>query len=454
MVAYRPALLFSDSWAYISTAFAHHLVSLPYLRPIGYSILIRVLTIPGRDLTQLVALQHLAGLAIGAGVYAALVRAGVRRVWAVAASTLVILDGYAITLEQYVMPDTFFALTLLLALLVLGLPRLISDPRAGASTSPRRAALSGLLVAAAALQREVALFALPVMLIYLIWALAGWRASLALLIAAAIPLCSYAAVMDAKTGVFGITATSGWTLYSRVAGFARCSEAGIAPDARPLCETAEQRSKHVRGPGWYMWDAASPANRLFRSNHETRAQKSRANGILGGFAQQIILHQPGAFAAAAGTDFLRYFTPGATSRADAVSATSLPQAATEETVDAGIRRRLIPKVHPVVESPATFMRRYRQILHVPRFVLSLLGVLTLAGLGFRVASRREVLLFGGTALTLLLGTAATAGFGLRYLLPVVPLLAIGGGLAGRDLGARVRELRGGRWHSPDTQAST
>jgi hypothetical protein len=57
----------------------------------------------------------------------------------------------------------------------------------------------------------------------------------------------------------------------------------------------------------------------------------------------------------------------------------------------------------------------------------------LVGLALRVVARREVLLFGGTALILLLGTAATGGFGLRYLLPTVPLLAIGGGLAGRDL---------------------
>jgi len=53
MLAYRPALFFSDSWAYLSTAFAHHLVSLPYLRPVGYSILLRLLTVPGRNLIQL-----------------------------------------------------------------------------------------------------------------------------------------------------------------------------------------------------------------------------------------------------------------------------------------------------------------------------------------------------------------------------------------------------------------
>lgn len=101
---------------YLSTAFAHHLVSLPYLRPVGCSILLRLLTVPGRDLTQLVVLQHLAGLAIGALVYATLIRARVPRAAATAIAALVLLDGYATTLEQYVMPDTFFTLTLLTAL--------------------------------------------------------------------------------------------------------------------------------------------------------------------------------------------------------------------------------------------------------------------------------------------------------------------------------------------------
>jgi hypothetical protein len=50
-----------------------------------------------------------------------------------------------------------------------------------------------------------------------------------------------------------------------------------------------------------------------------------------------------------------------------------------------------------------------------------------------VPKRREVALFSGSALMLLLGTAASAGFGLRYLLPAVSLLAVGGTLAMHSL---------------------
>lgn len=433
VLAYRPALFFSDSWAYLSTAFAHHLVSLPYLRPVGYSILIRLLTIPGRDVTRLVVLQHLGGLAISTLVYAALIRARLPRPAAAAAAAVVLLDGYAITLEQYVMPDTFFTLTLLIAVLLLTWPRLEPGRRHGLRMRPRTGAAAGFLLAAATIQREVGLFAIPVAIIYLAWVRVGWRPVLAFLVTLAVPLGGYAALMDAKTGVFGITATSGWTLYSRVAGFADCSGAGIAPAARPLCETPRKHASHPRVPDWYMWDVSSPAIRLFHRGHESKAQRARANAILGSFARRIIVHQPGAFLSATLGDFLRYFTPGATPYADSVSATSLPSSANREAIDESIRRRVIPGAHPSVRAPAAFMRGYRTVVHVPRPVLALLALAILVALALRTAARREVLLLGGIALTLLAGTSATGGFGLRYLLPTVPFFLVGGGLAARDL---------------------
>jgi hypothetical protein len=403
---------------------------------VGYSLLIRLLTTPGRDLTQLVALQHLAGLAIGTLVYWTLIRARLPRVAAAATAALVLLDGYAITLEQYVMADTFFALTLLVGILVLAWPRLAHGTDNGRRITPRTGALVGFLLAAATLQREVGLFAIPVVIVYLVWVKTGWRPFVAFLVTLALPLGSYAAVIDAKTGVFGITATSGWTFYSRVAGFADCSGAAIAPAARQLCETTADRASHPRDPDWYMWDVSSPAIRLFHPGHETKAGRARANAILGAFARRIILHQPGPFAAAVGADFLRYFTPGATPYADAVSATSLPQTANRETVDQSIRKRFIPAVRPAVQSPAGFVRGYRGVIHVPRPLLALLALAVIIALALQLPMRQESLLLGGTALVVLLGTSATAGFQLRYLVPVVPLLAIGGALAIRDVAVR------------------
>lgn len=451
MVAYSPALFFSDSWGYVSSAFGGHPVRLSYLRPNGYSVLIRILTFPGRNLNELIALQHLAGLALGVLIYAALVRAATPRLLALAAAALVLLDGYWITLEQYVMPEAFFALTLLVAALLLAWPRLSGAGKTAAAAAPLRttrpaaprihppaAAGAGLLVAASIIQREAALFAIPAFLVYLAWARVGLRAMLAFLIALGLPVLGYAAIYQAKMGTFSLTESDGWALYGRVAGFADCGADGVPAAQRPLCETGRQQAQHPDAPTWYIWNGASPADRLFHGGHQTRQAQEHANRILGSFARRVIVQQPLQYADAAASDFVRFFEPGAVAFEDAVSATTLPSTASREWKSESVRHRYLPHVHPSVSSPAGFLRAYRSVIHVPRPILALLAIASVLALALRTPARREVLLLSGAGLLMLIGTSATAGFGLRYLLPSVPLLAIGGALAVSDLIGRVK----------------
>jgi Dolichyl-phosphate-mannose-protein mannosyltransferase len=434
MVAYRPALFFSDSWGYLFTAFTGHPVSLSYLRPNGYPVLIHLLTIPGRSLVRLVALQHLAGLVSGTLVYAGLVRARIGRPAAAAAAALVLLDGYAVTVEQYVMPEAFFTLTLLVAGLLAAWPQLSRAPAGGSSRAGVvRLSLAGLLLAAAVVQREAALFAVPVFLAFLLWTRTGLRALLAFVIACAVPVLGYSALYQARLGVFGLTESGGWTLYGRVAGFADCRGLSLPASEARLCETAAARAGHPDAPTWYIWDGSSPAAKLFGGGHQNRFVQRRADSVLGSFARRIIVHQPLQYAGAVTADFMRYFTPGATAFDDDISATSLPRRAADEAVNEADRRRVIPDVRPAVAAPSGLVRAYRGVIHVPRPLLALLALASLVGVVMRSPARREVTLFSGAALALLLGTAATAGFGLRYLLPAVPLLSIGGSLAARDL---------------------
>jgi len=442
MIAYAPALFFPDSWGYVASAFSKSsVVGLPGLRPIGYSVLIRVLTLPGRGMTQLVAIQHLSGLLVGVAIYAVLLHLRLPRWAAAAAAALVLLDGYAITLEQYVMADTFFTPMLLATVLLLAWPALQSNDgprrRSPAFVSPRRAAVAGLLLAVTALEREAAIFVVPALIVYLLWTRADWRPVVALIVAIAIPLSTYAALVDHKYHVFGITAASGWTLYGRVAGFANCNGAGVQLAAQPLCETTAQRESHPRDPTWYIWES-SPARRLFHPNTASIEQSARANSILRSFSEAIALHQPLALASATFGDFLRYFTPNATPYADAVSATSLPIKAGDEAINPVIRRRSLPGLRPTVQSPAAVVRGYRSVIHVPRPVLAVLALAALAAMIMRLPASREIFLIAGSAILLLLGTAATAGFGLRYLMPAVPLLAIGGALALAQLRSHLR----------------
>jgi hypothetical protein len=426
MVAYSPALLFPDSWGYIATGLTGSFVGLPTVHPVGYPVLIRLLTLPDRSLAELVAFQHLAVLGVGIAIYAALIRSRLPRWAAAAAAALVLLDGYSITLEQYVMSDTFFTVGLLAALLVLAWPQL--GPVQRDSPMVRRAAITGLLIAFTSLVREVAPFTIPVVLIYLVWMRAGWRPLLAFAVAAALPLLVYSALIDHRFHVFGMTATPGWTLYGRVAGFADCSGVTLSHAEHRLCETSAQRASHPSAPDWYIW-GPSPAMRVFHPNTESIAQVAPTNRVLESFSRTMIVHHPLDFVGATLSDFVRYFTPDAVPYNDAVSATSLPRSASREASSPATQQRDLPGLKLHVRSPAAFVRAYRGVLHVPRPVLALLALAALWAVCVRVPARREIFLLAGSAVMILLGTAATGGFALRYLLPAVPLLAIGGGTA-------------------------
>lgn len=428
MIAYRPALFFSDSWGYVFTAFTGHPVAFSYLRPDGYPVLLKLLTFPGRDLAQLVGLQHICGLLTGGLVYAAVVRAGCARLLGAVAAATVLLDGYMITLEQYLMPEAFFTITLLIAVLLIAWARLPTASRKSQS-NVWVAAAAGFLLAAATLQREVALSTVPICAIYLIWIRAGWRRVSAFGLALAAPLLAYAALYDARFGVFGFSETSGWTLYGRVAAFADCAGAGIRVEQQPLCETPAERHAHPDSPTWYIWASSSPAGRAFPDGHDTRQAQEHADAILGAFARRIIAHQPLDYIRAVATDALNYFTPGATPFNDAVSATALPATSASEPRSERVRRRVLPRVHPQVRAPADVIRAYRRIVHIPRPLLAAFAFVSLLVLASSLPRRPEVFLFTGGALALIIATAATAGFGLRYLLPAVPLLAIGGSSA-------------------------
>ena len=425
MVAYSPALLFPDSWGYISTGLSGSFVGLPTIHPVGYPLLIRLLTLPERSLALLVAIQHLAALGIGVAIYVALIRARLPRWAAAAAAALVLLDGYTMTLEQYVMSDTFFTVGMVVALLVLAWPQLGSG-RARPPT-PARAAFTGLVIALTALVREVAPFTIPVVLVYLLWMRAGWRPLVALVVAAALPLLVYSALIDHRFHVFSMTATPGWTLYGRVAGFADCTGVKLEPAAHRLCETSAQRASHPDAPDWYIW-GPSPARRLFHPSTESIADVAPTNRVLESFSRTMIVNHPLDFVGVTLADFLRYFTPDAVPYNDAVSATSLPRSVAAEARSPATQRRALPGLTLSVRSPAGFVRSYRGVVHVPRPVLVLLALASLLAVCLRVPARREIFLLAGSAVMILLGTAASGGFALRYMLPAVPLLAIGGSI--------------------------
>ena len=433
-IAYWPATFFGDSWAYLGLAFGDgNPVGIAPDRPSGYPLVIDALSLFGRSLGAITTAQHLAGLATGVLVYALLLRLDLPRWLATAGAALVVLDSYAIALEQQVLAEAFFTLALVASLYL----------TVGRDRGPVSLAAGGALLASAATMRTAALFAVPVWIVYVLWRHRALRLLVPAVVGLALPLCAYATWHAAETGRFGLTQASGWFLYGRVGEIADCNGADVQRAARPLCHRNARDRRE--GAAYHIWNADGPARRVFGGMSRDSDKQARSNQVLGDFAKAIIRDRPGRYAELVKDDFLRYFDPDARSRGNSDLAVSLPQFGRLVGRNEQARDRWFPGFVPHVQPPAKRMRDYHQAVHTPRLVMGLLALASvcalLAALAVRLLRRRpparyrEVFLLSGAALAMLLGTAATSEFVLRYMIPVVPLLVCGGVAACADLAA-------------------
>jgi Dolichyl-phosphate-mannose-protein mannosyltransferase len=438
VVAYRPAIFFGDSWAYLDLAFGGSPVAFAPDRPSGYPLLIDVLSIFGRSLGAITTAQHIAGLVTGVLVYALLVRLRVPRWLATAGAAVVLLDAYAIALEQQILAEAFFTLALAASFFLV----------AGRDRGALALAASGALLAAATTMRTAALFAVPVWVVYVVWAHRRPRLIGPAALGLILPLLVYASWHAADTGRFGLTQADGWFLYGRVGEIADCGDADVPTAARPLCDRNARDRRE--GAAYHIWNADGPARRTFGGMSSDPDTQARSNDALRGFARAIIRDRPGAYARLVRDDFLRYFTPGAQARGNSDLAVALPQFGRIVRRNEIARDRWFPGFVPHVSPPAKRVRDYHERVHVPRPLMAALAIAALLQLAVAAAAfalrrpppprRREVFLLAGAALAMLFGTAATSEFVLRYLIPVVPLLVCGGVAAAVDLAALAARL--------------
>jgi hypothetical protein len=433
-VAYRPTLVFSDSWTYIHLAFSDEHLGAD--RPSGYPALLWLVALPGRSLLAVTTLQHLAGLAVGVLVYWLLRRLDVARWAATAATAVVVLNAYAIVLEQMILAEAFFSLALVLgAFLAIGRDR-------GAWSI----AVGGVLLAGATLMRTAGMFAIVVWLAYVAWRHRRVRVVAIATAAAIAPLGVYAAGNAVKKGNFGLTSADGWFLYGRVGEIADCSRFTPPRGTGRLCESAAQRANGT--PLSYIWSGRSPANRFYGGPGTPGSSEP-----LRSFATAVIKARPAAYAGVVARDVLRYFRPGESSAGRSDSAITLPAKPDQQTapVNPDVRDAFFPGYAPRAHAPADLARAYAAVVHPPRPLLGLLVVATLVLLGHAVFARRrlraqlqrwpEALLLTGMGMAMLIGTAASSAFVVRYLIPAVPLLVAGGTVALADL---ARAYRSGR----------
>jgi hypothetical protein len=420
-VAYHPALFFSDSLGYLAMADKGFPVGIAPTRPSGYPLLIDLVAF-GKSLQALTIAQHAAGLATGVLVYALLTWARVARWLAACAAGLVLLESYGVALEQHVLSETFFALFITASTFLA-----IRSARDG-----RAIAASGLLLAASATMRPQALFVIPVWIGYVLLRNHNLRVLGLAVVCACAPVALYAGLHAAKTGEFGLTQSDGWFLYGRVAQIADCAHLKPTPAAERLC--TGPGSGPNRDVSYYVWGRASPAHRVFGGISADPVQQSHSNAQLRAFALTVIEAEPVQYAGLVTDDFFRYFEPGETPWSYDQTSITLPDSASMAQVMIGTDRREVVS-QSTGGQPAKLLGTFQSLSRPPRLLFALLSILSLGGLLVRNAGqgdsvgRAGIALLAGSFFAILLGSAASSDFAMRYLVPEIPLI-VGAGIFG------------------------
>jgi hypothetical protein len=430
VAAYRPALMLqADAYAYLNQALGS---GVSEYRPPLYPVVLRSLLVFG-DLALLPLVQHVMGVSLAALVYALLRRLGVGPYLAAAGAVPLLLDGYQLVIEHYVLSETLFEAFVLVALASLVWRR----------PSPLAAGAAGALLAVSGGIRFVGLALILPALLYSYSARLGWLRVTALVLAFALTLGLYSLWAGNSGGVVAIT--PGTFLLARVASFTDCRGVAVPPPERPLCRI-EPPAGEGEARGFFALDLRA---RL------VSAPGAKARFLT--FSRRMIAAHPLAYLAAVGRDFARYFDPRPPlvqepnvrhwrfprSLADADPHPIVRRYGGAPPPELGLGHRFS------IDRPiAAALRAYQDVAYTNGLLLALLTLLGIAGVIWGRAPaggrtlRPECLLFTLSGLTLLLVPVVVAVHHFRYALPAIPLLGVGGALGASLLRARFGEADG------------
>ncbi|MGP4020181.1 glycosyltransferase family 2 protein [Saccharopolyspora sp. 5N708] len=443
-LAYRPALLYIDSFRYLDDVGAFFPGG---INPVGYEVFLWPLLAVG-SLTFVVVVQHLLGLGLGVGIYVLLRRFRVRPWLAAVAAAPVLLDAYQLQIEQNIMSDLLFQVLLLAVIYVLtwwGAP------------GPKLAAVAGIVLAAAVTVRVVGLTLVVPAAVFVLLATGwrpkdGWRrrliASAALVGGFAAGVFGYSLYHLAWTGSFGVGGSGGGALYGRAAVVAHCEQLDLTSQERRVCpaEPLDQRARNGIDFYIHFWNVPENVAKFLPEDMDVAAAQSS-------LTRKVLLHQPLDVVGGVVEDFFKGFAP----------------TRTQTTGDVPLDRWQFQQTYPmyaddwyVVEwselydngtlsvdpQLAGFLRAYQLGGgYTPGIVLggalaiaalAVLGVGRAWGSGLRAAS----LLCAGMATTVL-ATAAAMEFSWRYQLPGLVLIPLAGALGATALTSR-RSVVSGR----------
>lgn len=301
LAAYRPVFFLNDSLFYLDNM---EELSSAGEWPVGYSVVLRAILSVG-ELTTVAWVQHAVGLVIAAGIYVLLLRAGARPSIAAAAAAPLLLDGYQLVIEHYLLAETSFDLLIFVAF------ALLTDRVGRLGSGPARlatAGVAGLVLGLAVSVRLIGLLLIVPMVGFLLVERRPVRqraGAVALCVGLfALPVLAMLLAFRAETGELGLTSIGGRMLYARTAPWVDCTRVNPPASQRSLCPPEPLGSR--RKIEAYMWDRSTPAWTFDSADIPPGA---RVDDVLRDFAQRAILAQPGDFVRAVAFDMVKAFGP-------------------------------------------------------------------------------------------------------------------------------------------------
>ena len=391
--------MFSDGW-----------------QPAGYPLFLRGVREITSWLPVTITLQHAAGLATAALLYAMARRAGVGPRLSLLPAAWVALSVEHLFLEQTFLTEAIW--TFLLA------GALYAAIRGMDAHDLRWLAAGGAILGLSAITRNVSV---PLIAVFPLWALVAWggawqgrlRAAAVTAGAALAIVVAYSVVATSVGDYSGLGEMRGWSLYQRVGQFADCSKFTPPDGTSGLCVDTPPDQRP--GPFHWYFNPESPAWQAFPSLSPDDDDE------VGAFARAAIIHQPADYARAVAKDVARYFDPhvGAERAESGTDASAI-------TFTAGTDATYVAKVDsqysgfdPTPNRGAGFLESYGAIFRLSGFLLLALIVLSAIALlrGPR-AGRAALVLCATSALVLLVTPPAVSSYDGRYAIPPAALLTV------------------------------
>jgi hypothetical protein len=412
-ITYWPAMWNADSHDYFHTAYT---LWIDDIRPSGFGFFMHL--VPGwTALWPVAVVQHLLGLAAGAGIYLVLRRWDLPRWGAALAAAPLLVDPLQIDLEQFMLADVLTELLIVGACLALLARRTINL---------RQAAVAGALLGLAGTVRTVAT---PLVVIAAIWTLLAatrrWRTTLALVVAFAVPFGAYVVAYHHQRGSFTTTSWGSLFLYDRIGLYIDCNHLRLPAYEQALCPSGIP--VRDRTTSLFLWQP----NALARVYAPPPGRS--VNSVVADFNRRALTQQPLAYAWVVVRDTLRGFQPTRSigSDDDFDRQWRLGSHLWVNRVTPEAKRLLASGVTPRLNrAGARILTAYQNHVAVPGPALGLslvAALLCLAGIGN--ARRRTDARFaaGGVAfiaLATMVIPAATASFSWRYQISAIALLPV------------------------------